>query len=61
MKDRIVVVGHSAITCLGRDMDATWAGLVAGRSGIRRHPSLSTDSYLVDFAGMVEDFGPGSD
>ncbi|WP_435005901.1 beta-ketoacyl-[acyl-carrier-protein] synthase family protein [Tundrisphaera lichenicola] len=60
MRERVVVVGHSAVTCLGRDIDATWAGLVAGRSGIRRHTALSPDSYLVDLAGMVEDFGPGS-
>jgi 3-oxoacyl-[acyl-carrier-protein] synthase II len=60
MKDRIVVVGHGAVTCLGRDMDATWRGLIAGRSGIRRHASLNPDQYLVDLAGMVEDFGPGS-
>ena len=60
MTDRIVVVGHSAVTCLGRDIDATWSGLVAGRSGIRRHPALSPESYMVDLAGMVEDFGPGS-
>ncbi len=60
MTERILVVGHSALTCLGRDMDATWAGLVAGRSGIRRHPALSPDAYLVDLAGIVDDFGPGS-
>jgi 3-oxoacyl-[acyl-carrier-protein] synthase II len=61
MSERIVVVGHGAVTCLGRDMDATWDGLIAGRSGIRRHAALSTDGYLVDLAGMVDDFGPGSD
>ena len=60
MTDRIVVVGHSATTCLGRDMDATWEALLAGRSGIKRHPALAADSYLVDLGGMVEDFGPGS-
>ncbi len=60
MLDRIVVVGTGAVTCLGRDMDATWAGLIAGQSGIKRHASLSPDDYLVDLAGMVEDFGPGS-
>ncbi len=60
MTDRIVVVGHAAVTCLGRDMDATWDGLIAGRSGIRRHPSLGPDAYLVDLAGLVADFGPGS-
>jgi 3-oxoacyl-[acyl-carrier-protein] synthase II len=60
MMDRIVVVGHGAVTCLGRDMDATWDGLIAGKSGIKRHSTLSTESYLVDLAGMVDDFGPGS-
>ena len=34
MAERIVVVGHSAVTCLGRDMDATWAGLVAAPAGV---------------------------
>ncbi len=56
-----MVVGHSAITCLGRNMDATWANLIQGRSGIRRHPELAPESYQVDLAGMVADFGPGSE
>ena len=56
-----MVVGHSAITCLGNDMDATWANLIAGRSGIRRHASLSPESFLVDLGGMVADFGPGTE
>jgi 3-oxoacyl-[acyl-carrier-protein] synthase II len=61
MPERIVVVGHSAITCLGRDLDATWAGLIAGRSGLRRHTHvLPPDAFLQDIAGMVEDFGPGT-
>src|SRR4051812_34061583 len=60
MPERIVVVGHAAVTCLGRDMDATWGGLIAGRSGIRRHGSFGPDQYLQDVAGIVEDFGPGT-
>jgi 3-oxoacyl-[acyl-carrier-protein] synthase II len=61
MPERIVVVGHSAITCLGRDLDATWAGLIAGRSGLRRHAHvLRPDAFLQDIAGMVEGFGPGT-
>ena len=60
MPERIVVVGHAAVTCLGRNMDATWDGLIAGRSGIRRHASLGPDRYLQDVAGTVDDFGPGS-
>ncbi len=60
MTERILVVGHSAITCLGSDTDSTWAGLLAGKSGIRRHPALSADRYLQDIAGMVEGIGPGT-
>ena len=61
MSERIFVVGHAAVTCLGRDMDATWRGLIEGRSGIRRHPALGTESFLQDLGGMVEDFGPGTE
>jgi 3-oxoacyl-[acyl-carrier-protein] synthase II len=60
MEDRIFVVGHSAVTCLGPDMDSTWQALMESRSGIRRQPALSSERYLQDLAGMVRDFGPGS-
>lgn len=60
MAERILVVGHAAVTCLGRDLDATWAGLIAGESGIRRHASLPPERFLQDIAGIVEPFGPGS-
>lgn len=60
MTDRILVVGHAAVTCLGPTMDTTWNALVAGRSGIRRQPSLPLDIFLQDIAGMVAEFGPGS-
>src|SRR4051812_9081254 len=60
MPQRIVVVGHSAVTCLGRDMDATWQGLIAGRSGLRRLESLAPEGFLQDIGGVVDDFGPGA-
>ncbi|MHC5544316.1 beta-ketoacyl synthase N-terminal-like domain-containing protein, partial [Singulisphaera rosea] len=60
MPERIVVVGHAAVTCLGPDLETTWRGLISGLSGIRRHERLSADAFLQDVAGMVEDFGPGS-
>jgi 3-oxoacyl-[acyl-carrier-protein] synthase II len=60
MAERIVVVGHAAITCLGRDIETTWRALLAGRSGLRRHPRFAPDTFLQDIAGRVEDFGPGS-
>ena len=60
MPERIFVVGHAAVTCLGRDMNSTWRALVEGRSGIRHHAVLGGDKFLQDVGGMVEDFGPGS-
>jgi 3-oxoacyl-[acyl-carrier-protein] synthase II len=60
MSERVVVVGHAAVTCLGRDLDATWTGLIAGRSGIRRHEALRPDVFLQDVGGMVEGIGPGT-
>jgi len=60
MPERIFVVGHAAVTCLGRDMDSTWRGLVEGRCGIRRHAALGGDSFLQDLGGIVEGFGPGT-
>jgi len=61
MSERIVVVGHAAVTCLGRDMDATWEGLIAGRSGLRRHAAFPPEAYLQDVAGMVDDLAPSDD
>src|SRR3954451_4431541 len=60
MPERIVVVGHSALTCLGRDMETTWRGLIAGRSGLRRHPGFAPETVLQDVAGAVDGFGPGT-
>jgi 3-oxoacyl-[acyl-carrier-protein] synthase II len=60
MPERIFVVGHGAVSCLGRDMNSTWRGLVDGRSGIRRHAALGSDAFIQNLAGIVEDFGPGS-
>jgi 3-oxoacyl-[acyl-carrier-protein] synthase II len=59
MAERIAVVGHAAVTCLGRDMDATWDALVAGRSGLRRHEEFGRDRYVTDVFGRVDGFGPG--
>ncbi|WP_165250790.1 beta-ketoacyl-[acyl-carrier-protein] synthase family protein [Paludisphaera soli] len=57
MAERVFVVGHGAVTCLGKDMDSTWRALLAGESGIRRHASLDREQYLQDVAGLVEDLG----
>ncbi len=58
MPQRIFIVGHGAVTCLGRDMDSSWQGLLAGRSGIRRHAALGAEAFLQDIAGIVENLEP---
>jgi len=55
MPERIYVVGHGAVTCLGPTMDETWSGLIAGKSGLRRRASLGRERFLQDIAGFVED------
>ncbi|WP_422926430.1 beta-ketoacyl-[acyl-carrier-protein] synthase family protein [Singulisphaera sp. PoT] len=60
MPQRIVVVGHAAITCLGPNMDLTWQRLIRGESGIQKHEAFSGGDFLQDIAGVVPDFGPGT-
>lgn len=56
---RVFVVGLGAVTCLGSTLEETWAGLIAGRSGLKRHESMPRDRFLQDIAGVVETFQPG--
>ena len=58
MAERIFIVGHGAVTCLGPDMDSTWQALISGRSGIRRVPAFGADSFLQDIAGTVDHLEP---
>jgi 3-oxoacyl-[acyl-carrier-protein] synthase II len=58
MSQRIFIVGHGAVTCLGRDMDATWEGLISGRSGIRHNPELAPSAFLEDIAGTIQNLEP---
>jgi 3-oxoacyl-[acyl-carrier-protein] synthase II len=41
-------------------METTWRGLIAGRSGLRRHAAFPPETYLQDVAGVVAGFGPGT-
>lgn len=58
---RLVVVGSGgAVTPLGHNVPDTWAGILEGRSGVRRLEIL--DGLPVQIAGQVRDFrmGPAS-
>jgi 3-oxoacyl-[acyl-carrier-protein] synthase II len=52
---RVVVTGMGALTALGNTVDATWAGLVAGRSGIRRIEAFDPSRVGSQMAGEVRD------
>jgi 3-oxoacyl-[acyl-carrier-protein] synthase II len=41
---------------LGTDVESTWAGIVAGRSGIRTIEHFDTEKFPTKFAGLVPEF-----
>jgi 3-oxoacyl-[acyl-carrier-protein] synthase II len=52
---RVVVTGMGAVTPLGNDVPSTWAGLVAGRSGITTIDAFDPTRLSVRIAGQVRD------
>ena len=57
---RVVVTGIGMISPLGIGNDATWQGLIEGRSGIGRITKFDTTAYPVQIAGEVKGFDPGN-
>lgn len=53
---RVVITGMGLVTALGRDVASTWAGLVAGRSGVRTIESFDPSRLSVRIAAEVRDF-----
>jgi 3-oxoacyl-[acyl-carrier-protein] synthase II len=57
---RVVVTGMGMLSALGSDVAATWDGLVAGRSGIRRIGAFDPSRLTSQIAGEVQDFDPSA-
>jgi 3-oxoacyl-[acyl-carrier-protein] synthase II len=55
---RVVVTGLGLITPLGIGVDASWRGLIEGRSGIRRITQFDASQFPTKIAGEVEGFNP---
>ena len=53
---RVVVTGMGMLTAIGNDVPTTWAGLVAGRSGIARIASFDPSRLGAQIAGEVKNF-----
>ena len=56
MTRRVVVTGMGLVTALGCNVPATWAGLIAGRSGVRGIASFDPSRLNVRIAAEVHDF-----
>jgi 3-oxoacyl-[acyl-carrier-protein] synthase II len=46
-RNRVVITGLGAVTCLGSSIDLLWEGLISGRSGIRKLPNLIHPTFPV--------------
>jgi len=57
-KRRVVITGIGVISPLAAGMEATWQGLLAGRSGIDRITKFDASDYPCRIAGEVHDFKP---
>jgi 3-oxoacyl-[acyl-carrier-protein] synthase II len=53
---RIVVTGVGLVTPLGLDVEASWGGLLAGRSGTNRITAFNPEGFEVQVAGEVKGF-----
>jgi 3-oxoacyl-[acyl-carrier-protein] synthase II len=55
---RVVVTGMGMVTALGNDLPTSWAGLVAGRSGIATIEAFDPSRLTSQIAGEVRGFDP---
>jgi 3-oxoacyl-[acyl-carrier-protein] synthase II len=55
---RVVITGTGAVTPLGNDMETTWSGLLAGRSGIDTIHAFDPSDFPVRIAGEVKEYDP---
>jgi 3-oxoacyl-[acyl-carrier-protein] synthase II len=53
---RVVVTGMGMLTALGTDVESTWAGLLAGRSGVRTIEAFDPSRLSSRMAAEVRDF-----
>ncbi|HPB27586.1 MAG TPA: beta-ketoacyl-ACP synthase II [Acidobacteriota bacterium] len=57
-RTRVVITGMGMVSPLGLDVASTWAGLVAGRSGVDTITLFDSSTVPVHIAGEVKGFDP---
>jgi 3-oxoacyl-[acyl-carrier-protein] synthase II len=55
---RVVITGIGLLTPLGNDLETSWAGLLAGKSGAGPITHFDHEKYKTHFACEVKDFDP---
>lgn len=55
-KRRVVVTGLGIVSPIGNSVDAAWASLMAGKSGIVRISRFDASGFASQIAGEVKDF-----
>src|SRR5580692_10678035 len=58
-KKRVVVTGMGIVSCFGTDVDAFYAQLLAGKSGIGPIEEFPCQDFPTRFAGSVRNFDVG--
>ncbi len=57
---RVVVTGVGLITPLGHDLESSWQGFLAGRSGVRRITHWDPTGFPTQIAARVADWEPAA-
>ena len=58
MTRRVVVTGLGLVTPVGNSVEATWAALMSGQTGVDYIKKFDTEKFSVKFAAEVKDFDP---
>jgi 3-oxoacyl-[acyl-carrier-protein] synthase II len=60
VRRRVALTGVGVVSPIGIGRDAFWAGLVEGRSGVRRITAFDPTPYETQIGGEVADFDPSA-
>jgi 3-oxoacyl-[acyl-carrier-protein] synthase II len=57
-RKRVVVTGYGCISPLGNNVESTWEGIIAGKSGAAPITLFDASEFKTQFAAEVKDFDP---